>query len=110
MHISSFREQGLEPGDCNVIVRNQDNFLAAPSFDVSGASPEVQGAYGQYLAALDLAKDAALGIGQGCREAIANQSGFTITMLNYNDISGKLERALASLDNGINILESFSRE
>ena len=109
-HISSFGERGLEPGDCNVIVRNQDNFLAAPSFDVSGASPEVPGAHGQYLAALDLAKDAALGIGQGCREAIANQSGFTITMLNYNDISGKLERALAALDSGIDLLESLSGE
>jgi hypothetical protein len=109
-HIYSFRDNGLGSGDCYVIVENQDNFLAAPSFDVSGASSEVQSAYGHYLSALDLAKDAALGIGQGCRDAITNQKGFSITGLNYNDMRGKLDRALEELAPAIEVLESLPVE
>ena len=106
----NFRDHGMGAGNCYVIVENQDNFLAAPTFDLSGASPEARTAYNHYLSAVELAKDAALGISQGCRDAIANQSSFQITGLNYNDIRDKLERGLAELDQGINILEPLSAE
>ena len=105
--INGFRD-GLAAGDCHEVVGHQDVFLVSPSFDVSGSSSEVQWAYGHYQTALELAKDAALGISQGCRDAIANQSRFSITGLNYQDITGKLERALAELNPGIDVLESLS--
>lgn len=104
-HIYNFRDHGMATGNCDVVVENQDNFLAAPSFDVSGASDEVKWAYSHYLAALELAKDAALGISEGCREAIANQTSFSITGFNYNDIQGKLDRALEEVKLGIGFLE-----
>jgi hypothetical protein len=107
--INGFRD-GFAAGNCYDIVNHQDVFLASPSFDVSGSASEVQGAYGQYQAALELAKDAALGIGQGCRDAIAAQSRFSITGMNYNDIIGKLDRALNELNPGIDALETSSGE
>jgi hypothetical protein len=109
-HVTNFRDHGMATGNCNVVIENQDNFLAAPSFDVSGAPDEVQLAYGHYLAALELAKDAALGISQGCRDAIANQTKFTITGMNYNDIRGKLDRALEEVGLGIDFLEPLAEE
>jgi hypothetical protein len=105
--INGFRD-GLAAGDCYEVVRHQDVFLASPSFDVSGVASEVQWAYGHYQEALALAKDAALGIGQGCRDAIATQTGFSITGLNYQDIRGKLDRALEALNPGIDALESLA--
>lgn len=104
-HIYNFRDHGMATGNCDVVVENQDNFLAAPSFDVSGASDEVRWAYDHYLAALELAKDAALGISEGCRNAIATQTSFSITGFNYNDIQGKLDRAIEEVKLGIDLLE-----
>lgn len=104
--INGFRD-GFAAGNCFEIVKHQDVFLASPGFDVSGTSSEVQWAYGHYQAALELAKDAALGIGQGCRDAIATQTSFSITGLNATDIRGKLDRALEALNPGIEALESL---
>jgi hypothetical protein len=104
--INGFRD-GFAAGNCYEIVRHQDVFLASPSFDVSGAASEVQWAYGHYQDALALAKDAALGIGQGCRDAIETQTSFSITGLNYQDIRGKLDRALNALNPAIDVLESL---
>lgn len=104
-HIYNFRDHGMATGNCEVVVENQDNFLAAPSFDVSRASDEVKWAYDHYQAALELAKDAALGISEGCRNAIANQTSFSITGFNYNDIRGKLDRALEEVKLGIDFLQ-----
>ncbi|UCG23818.1 MAG: hypothetical protein JSW55_17040 [Chloroflexota bacterium] len=107
--INGFRD-GFSAGNCYEVVNHQDVFLASPSFDVTGSASEVQMAYGQYQAALEFAKDAALGIGQGCRDAIASQSRFSITGLNYNDILGKLDRALNAVNPGIEALEGLSEE
>lgn len=104
--INGFRD-GFAAGNCYDIVNHQDVFLASPSFDVAGTPDEVQWAYGHYQEALALAKDAALGIGQGCRDAIATQTRFSITGLNYQDIRGKLDRALEALNPAIDILESL---
>ena len=104
--INGFRD-GLAGGNCHEVVKHQDVFLASPRFDVSAAPSEVQWAYGHYLASLDLAKDAALGIGDGCRNAIETQTRFTITGLNYQDIRSKLERAMSELNDAVNILESL---
>ena len=105
--INGFRD-GFAAGNCYDLVNHQDIFLNSPGFDVSGAASEVQWAYGQYQAALDLAKDAALGIGQGCREAIATQTNFSITGLNAGDIRGKLDRAMNALNPAIETMESLS--
>lgn len=104
--IDGFRD-GLAAGNCHEVVKHQDVFLASPSFDVAGTPLDVQWAYGHYQEALALAKDAALGISQGCRDAIATQTRFSITGLNYQDIRGKLERALEALNPGITTLESL---
>ena len=105
--INGFRD-GLAAGNCHEVVKHQDVFLASPGFDVAGTADEVQWAYGHYQTALELAKDAALGIGQGCRQAIETQTRFSITGMNYTDIRGKLERALEALNPGINTLESLT--
>ncbi len=105
--IIGFRD-GLGGGNCEEVVRHHDYLLAAPSFDVSGASAEVQWAYSQYQVSLEFALDAALGIGQGCREALANQTSFSITQLNYKDIAGKLDRGLQTLNPAIEFLESLT--
>lgn len=105
--INGFRD-GLAAGNCYEVVKHQDVFFASPDFDTTGTADEVQWAYGHYQEALALAKDAALGIGQGCRDAIATQTRFSITGLNYSDIRGKLDRALKALDPGIVTLESLS--
>ena len=47
-------------------------------------------------------------IGQGCREAIANQTSFSITQMNYLDIAGKLDRGLQTLNPAIEVLESLT--
>jgi hypothetical protein len=104
--INGFRD-GLAAGNCYEVVKHQDVFLASPSFDVAGTPSDVQWAYGHYQEALALAKDAALGIGQGCRDAIATQTRFSITGLNYQDIRRKLDRALEALNPGIETLESL---
>lgn len=104
--INGFRD-GFAAGNCYEVVNHQDRFPASPSFDVSSSAPEVQSAYASYQASLELAKDAALGIGQGCRDAIATQTSFSITGLNYQDIRGKLDRALNELNPGIEALELF---
>lgn len=105
--INGFRD-GFAAGNCYEVVNHQDVFLASPSFDVSSTSQDVQWAYGHYQASLELAKDAALGIGQGCRDAIASQTRFSITGMNYNDIRGKLDRALEEVNLGISVLESLT--
>lgn len=105
--INGFRD-GLAAGNCYEVVKHQDVFLASPGFDVAATPSEVQWAYGHYQEALALAKDAALGIGQGCRQAIETQTRFSITGLNYQDIRRKLDRALAALNPGIDILESLT--
>jgi hypothetical protein len=104
-HIYNFRDHGMATGNCDVVVENQDNFLAAPSFDVSGTSDEVRWAYDHYQTALELAKDAALGISEGCRNAIETQTSFSITGFNYNDIRGKLDRAIEEVKLGIDLLQ-----
>jgi len=107
--INSFRD-GFAGGNCEEVVRNHDLILASPGFDVSGTPSEVQWSYGHYQVAVELAKDAALGIAQGCRDALANQTNFSITHLNSLDIQRKLSRALEELHPAIEILESLVGE
>ena len=104
--IVAFRD-GLGGGNCHEVVRTQDIFLTSPSFDVAGTPDEVQWSYGHYQSALALALDGALGIGDGCRNALETGQPFSITHLNYRDIMGKLDRAEQELRPAINILESL---
>lgn len=105
-----FRDNGMSSADCNVIVESDDYFNSRPELDVSGSATDVQTAYNLYREALAIARDASLGISQGCRDAIANGTSFSITHLNYMDINGKASHAIRKLDSGIGILEPLVAE
>jgi hypothetical protein len=100
-----FRDDGMNAGNCFVIVESDDYFNSRPGFDVSGSSNEVQTAYSFYQEGLAIAKDASLGISQGCRDAIASGDRFSITYGNLIDITGKASTAVGRLDTAIGILE-----
>ncbi|MBK7894828.1 MAG: hypothetical protein WAS33_22710 [Candidatus Promineifilaceae bacterium] len=63
---------------CEAVVETYDNVVLAPTFDVSGASPAVQGAYGSYRAAIDVFGTGARDMAENCRTAITNNSGTSI--------------------------------
>ncbi|MEW5985585.1 MAG: hypothetical protein AB1791_03030 [Chloroflexota bacterium] len=91
--------------DCQEVVDFYDGVAASPTFDVSGSSGLVQGAYGSYRAAIDIFTTGARDMTQNCRDFLANPSGGTIPFQQWGLARLKVNDALNVLIPAIDSLE-----
>lgn len=91
--------------DCLVVVNTYDAVAGAPTFDVSGSSSLIQGAYGSYRAAIDIFTTGARDMTQNCRDFLADPSGGTIPFQQWGLARQKVNDALNVLIPAIDSLE-----
>ena len=93
------------PFSCEEIVARYDSILNTPTFDISGASFDVQSAYGSFRASVDQFANGTRDMTENCRQAINNQTGTTIPPLQWTLARSAVNTAINILSRPIEQLE-----
>lgn len=87
---------------CDEAVYRYDFIGAAPTYDVSGSSPEVQTAYGQYRAGIDLFASGTWDLTNNCREFLDNpDGGGSIPWIQWSVARQNLDKAVGLVSQAI---------
>jgi hypothetical protein len=89
------------PFSCEEILARHDTILNTPTFDMSGASFDVQSDYGSFRAAVDLFANGTRDMIENCRQAINNQTSTTIPPIQWTLARSEVDTAISTLNHPI---------